>query len=124
VLTAPGRAEILTRWLLRRPSLLGGQFASRGFLVGASPHFVLGEGKGLNLAAFLMPVEQTPAQQRQFLYLDAISPDQSEIGSNRAFGTYPVVRYVIEREYAESQIVSESVEYKLHLCAPSQASSR
>jgi hypothetical protein len=69
---------------------------------------------------FFAPVQKTPAQKRKFLYLDAESPRQSEIRPHSATGAHAVVSDTFKGEYAASQIVSETGEYKLHLCAPSK----
>jgi hypothetical protein len=105
---------------LRRPSFVGRQFASRGALRGVSPHVVLGEDRGPGLATHFAPVQKASAQKRKFLDLNAESPCQSQIGSHRTTCPYPVVSHAFEFEYAASQIVSKSAEYKLHLCAPSK----
>jgi hypothetical protein len=98
-----------------RLSFAGSRGASRSALARASPHLLLGEGKGRYLATFLTPVKYTAAQERQFLYLDAIPSDQSEVGSHRTFGTQPVLPNAFKGEHPESRIVSESGENELHL---------
>jgi hypothetical protein len=83
-------------------------------------HLLLGEGEGLRLAAFVAPLQYAPAQQREFLYLDAVSPNQSEIGPDRKWRAHAIHSYAVECEHAASQILREAGQDELHLCAPSR----
>jgi hypothetical protein len=53
------------------------------------------------------------------LYLDAVSPYQSEIGPDGKCGPYAIRGNAFKREHAASQILSEARQNKLHLGTPS-----
>jgi hypothetical protein len=88
----------------------------------AGTHFVFGEGEALGETGFVATLENATAQQRQLLYLDAVSPYQSEIGPDGKCGPYAIRGNAFKREHAASQILSEARENELHLCAPSRTS--
>jgi len=104
---------------VRRFSFPGSSpFASRSPLSGAGAHLFLREGHGLKLPAFLRPIQNTAAQEGQFLYLDAIPSYQREIGPDRAFRSYAVLSRAFKCEDAKSHILGESDQSELHLSAP------
>jgi hypothetical protein len=102
----------------RRLSPVSSLVLSRGARGRASTHFLLGEDEGLRLAGFVTPLQKAPAQQRQFLYLDAVSPYQSKIGPDRKWRPNSIHSDAFKREHAASQILSEARKNELHLCAP------
>jgi len=113
--TSPGSAETFGGRPVRSLSLLDSRVARRRALVGGRPHLVFGKGQGMRLAGFLAPVEKTAAQERQFLYANAIPSRRREIGSNSTLSTDPIFADAFKCEHAGSQIVSESGENELHL---------
>src|ERR1700683_2830717 len=123
--SAPSRSQALCGMPARRLSPLRSLVLSRGARRRAGTHFLLGADESLRLACFVTALQNAPAQQRQFLYLDAVSPYQSEIGPDSKWSPHPIHGNASEREHAASQILCEACENELHLiCAPSRASSQ
>jgi hypothetical protein len=59
--------------------------------------------------------QKSPAQQRQFLYANAISPNEIKIGPHRECRSCSIPGNALKCEHAESCILSEPCEYELHL---------
>src|SRR5205807_3961385 len=65
-------------------------------------------------------LQKATAQQRQFLHLDGVSPDERKVGPHGKCGSYPVGIHALKCEHAESHILSEARQNKLHHCIPSK----
>jgi hypothetical protein len=90
LLAAPAGAGILWRWAMRRLSLPRRACASCAF-VGANPHFFFRESQRARLFLLLASIQKRSAKQRQFLEMNSVSSDQSQIGAHRATGLRAVL---------------------------------
>jgi hypothetical protein len=106
----------------RRLSFARGFVFSLGAGGRTRAHFVLGKDESLRLAGFVAPLQNASAQKRQFLYLDAVSAYQGEIGSHRECRPDAIHGYAFECKHAASQILLEARQNELHLGAPSRTS--
>ena len=116
---SPGSSGILHHWTAGRLPLESSQGPIRGAFVGTSAHLLLGESQGMLLrcivfADFVLAVQQTPAQQRQFLHRYTVAARQSKIGPYGKDRADLAHGHALERENANSGVLRESCKNELH----------
>jgi len=93
---------------------LSRRFFPRSNAISMEAHIPFRESKRTLLLAFAT-LQNSPAQQRQLLESNSVSPRQGQIRLNSERGTCPVCRNAFEREDTESRDFAESSQNELHL---------
>jgi hypothetical protein len=102
----------------RRLPFLCRCIARRGTATCVQTHLLFSKGQCRCLLAFTTPLQKSPAQQREFLYADAIFPCKSEICSDGVLVPSSIRRRAFKCKHAESGVLLESYKTELHLSAP------
>jgi hypothetical protein len=92
-----------------------GRSSFRRTIVCVHTHLLFREDQCALLLAFVAPLQEFAAQQREFLHANAVSPNQGKIGPDRKLRPRSVRLNALKCEHAESHIWSEPRDNELHL---------
>ena len=107
-----GGARAGDRWPARRSPLVRQGLGRADICMEAHVSFRI--RKCVPLLLFAAPLQNPPAEQRQFLYPNAVSTCRREVGFHTVLRSRIVFTNPLEREHPEAHFVSEAIEDILH----------